>query len=365
VSYWWAVGAIPVFLYDNNTLAITHLKRWKDVPVEFFGLAWFASVVLLYYLAPPSKRDSVSACVFISAVPMVGLGMWSTFRGDLVSWPILVGTFGAVVILITSSIGDAPSLRSLIVRLQCDLLTLARSAYARALLLSVLAVTVSVAEIIRYNIQNITVEAASERAFRNWYSVQPHLVMPDLPEAGAIRVVVFTDYQCPACGTTIPQCEATIEAFHQKNTVPVELIAKDFPLERECNPAMTRDYHSAACEAAVAVRLVRKRLGDAAARDLGRWLYQSNNQLSAEVIWRKLAELDPDTDFSDKYDTFLKDVAADATYGWKLGVHATPTIFVNGIKLPAPILLERALRFEAERVGSTTANTIKDSIQRR
>ena len=45
----------------------------------------------------------------------------------------------------------------------------------------------------------------------------------------------------------------------------------------------------------------------------------------------------------------MRQVSADVLFGLQLGVEATPTLVVEGLKLPAVGYLETAIRFEREK----------------
>jgi protein-disulfide isomerase len=135
----------------------------------------------------------------------------------------------------------------------------------------------------------------------------------------AVTVVEFTDYQCPSCGRTQPIIEDVLKEFGDR----VRLVARDFPL----------DMHKNAEKAAEAAE---------AAREQGKyWEYTAvlfKNQEALEVpklkeyatqVGLDRAKFDQALDSGKFYDK----VARDLREGEKLGVNATPTIFVNGKRL--------------------------------
>jgi protein-disulfide isomerase len=144
---------------------------------------------------------------------------------------------------------------------------------------------------------------------------QPMKGNPNAP----VTIVEFTDYQCPSCGRTQPILEEVIKEYGDK----VRLVARDFPL----------DMHQNAEKAAEAAE---------AAREQGKyWEYTAvlfKNQEALEVpklktyatqIGLDRAKFDQALDSGKFYDKVQRDLRE----GEKLGVGATPTIFVNGKRL--------------------------------
>src|SRR5258705_1814118 len=69
---------------------------------------------------------------------------------------------------------------------------------------------------------------------------------------------------------------------------------------------------------------------------------------------RKVANV---TDFDAQYPKVLEQVKADAALGRQLNVQATPTFFVNGIKINGgfrPLFMEAVIEHEVEKTGATS-----------
>lgn len=144
---------------------------------------------------------------------------------------------------------------------------------------------------------------------------QPIKGNPNAP----ITIVEFTDYQCPSCGRTQPIIEDVIKEYGER----VRLVARDFPLE----------MHKNALKAAEA--------GEAAREQGKYWEYTAvlfKNQEALEVpklkeyatqVGLDRAKFDQALDTGKYYDKVQRDLRE----GEKLGVSATPTIFVNGKRL--------------------------------
>jgi protein-disulfide isomerase len=165
-----------------------------------------------------------------------------------------------------------------------------------------------------------------------WWDVQPKTAVPIPMDGTKVLVAIFSDYQCP-------HCRAAHEAYRSliaKYPAPdVRFVLKHFPLERECNGAITSDVHSASCEAAAAVVLARK-TGKAA--QMEDWLFANQESLTPSGVRVAAKDVGGIADFNGGYAEALKEVRADATLGGQLGVGSTPSLFVNNRKLPAGVV---------------------------
>ena len=186
--------------------------------------------------------------------------------------------------------------------------------------------------IIQY-LQQIEVRVA-ERAFveklRAAASIQVFLVVPespifsistsDQPSLGRaeapVTVIVFTDFQCPSCAAIHPALERLVKEYGDK----VRLVARDFPLSQ----------HVEAFKAAEAAE---------AAREQGKYweyvqlLMRNQSALSVDKLKKYASELAldrPRFDSALESGKFTETVQHDIEEGMRLGVEATPTVFING-----------------------------------
>lgn len=138
-------------------------------------------------------------------------------------------------------------------------------------------------------------------------------------QSASVTVVMFTDFQCPACSATHPVLEEVVKQYGAR----VRLVVRDFPL----------DMHPQARKAAEAAN---------AANAQGKFfdyinvLYKNQAALDVPSLKRYASELgldrarfDADLD-SGKYSA---EVARDVAEGKSYGITGTPTIFVNGVRL--------------------------------
>lgn len=140
------------------------------------------------------------------------------------------------------------------------------------------------------------------------------------PITAPVTVVMFSDFQCPACSRTHPVLTKVLGEFPGK----IRFVVRDFPLE---------NIHENAFGAALAAH---------AAKAQGKFFEYT------DVLYRNQEELDPaslrkyaaqlglnmkqfELDFSAEKTAaeVRKDIADGQTYG----VSGTPTIFINGVKV--------------------------------
>jgi protein-disulfide isomerase len=89
--------------------------------------------------------------------------------------------------------------------------------------------------------------------------------------------------------------------------------------------------HPAACEAAAAVVMARRK-GTADA--LVDWLFMHQDEMTPATVRKAAAEIGKVTDFDAQYQRALQEVKTDIALGASLGVSSTPSFFVNGRRLP-------------------------------
>lgn len=186
--------------------------------------------------------------------------------------------------------------------------------------------------IVRYMQQNEMRKA--ERAFveklRAAASIQTFLLAPESPvfsisthdqpslgnAAAPVTIIEFTDFQCSSCAATHPTIARLIKEYGDS----VRLVARDFPLSR----------HAEAFKAAEAAE---------AAREQGKYweyveiLLRNQTALAVPKLKEYASELALDRELFDKAldsGKFADTVHRDIEEGLRLGINATPTLFING-----------------------------------
>ena len=190
------------------------------------------------------------------------------------------------------------------------------------------------------------------QAFEAWLAAQPRIELT-LPASSGARVIVakFNDYQCPACRQAYIAYKSIQQKYDAQAPGQVAFLNVDYPLEAECN---TGGIHSAACEAAVAVRLAR---GRNRAAEMEEWLFDNQPGMTRDSVKQALADIAKVTDFDAQYATVLDEVRKDAQLGQKLQINGTPTFFINGIRIAStlrPAYFDAAIAWELKRTQAAT-----------
>jgi protein-disulfide isomerase len=165
-------------------------------------------------------------------------------------------------------------------------------------------------------------------AFQEWFRAQPRIELDIDESPRAVLLVLFVDYQCPACLSAEAILQEVVDRYQSARPGEVRLVFKDFPLDTTCNDSVPRDVHRAACDAAIAVRLAAKN-GHRAA--MVQWLGAHLEALTHESIRAGVTETVPSVDFEREYAGLLLDVERDTAQGAALGVRAVPTLFISGV----------------------------------
>jgi protein-disulfide isomerase len=139
------------------------------------------------------------------------------------------------------------------------------------------------------------------------------------PATAPVTVVMFTDFQCPACSATHPVLEQILKPYGQR----VRFVVRDFPLDQH-------QWSRKAAEAADAANAQGKFF------EYISILYKNQQALDVPSLKKYASDLgldrarfDADLD-SGKY---AAEVAHDVADGKSYTIGSTPTIFINGVRL--------------------------------
>jgi protein-disulfide isomerase len=169
-----------------------------------------------------------------------------------------------------------------------------------------------------------------------WFESQPRIA--EAPKGGpsAVAVVLFRDFQCPACRTFVDTMGEVLQRLGTEAN-RVDFSVKEFPLDVDCNPTVQRTVHPLACRAAAAHFLA----APAHRQGLADWLYRNQESLSEESVRWAATHLgriaNPDADYAKAQPALRQQ----AELGSRWGVKAVPTVFVNGV------IIEGSIRSEA------------------
>jgi len=343
----------------------------RGIPVALAGLVWFALVTLLVWAAgrgTATFRGNVGDYVFVLAT----LGLAAVFYLGYASFFVLktvcilcLATYVAVLgLFVLSGTVISQPMRTLPRRFLTDVRTLAGS--PRALTVAALFIAVSASAVVFFprDMLAAAAEAATRQStapattgltggqrseFETWYAQQPRVNLPVPGEAAKVLIVKFTDYQCPACAQTYFAYKGVLAKYDTTNPGAIRFVSLDFPLNPECNAAVSRLVHPASCAAAVAVRLAREHGRGPAMEE---WLYTNQSTMSPASIQAAAQEVGGVDDFQARYSATLVAVKTDAALGALNNVHSTPTFFINGVMLAGglpPQYFDQAIDYELRR----------------
>jgi uncharacterized membrane protein/protein-disulfide isomerase len=357
----------------NQTVSCqqAYLSRYGSafgVPVALYGVIWFGFVLVLAFLGaagPESVRESLPAYLFATATVGLAVILYMAYAAFFVLKAVCVlclATYAAVIgLFIVSGLSKSmPPMTTLPRRVFGDV----RALIARPALLSVVivflagavsaiaffpdeaALRTKAAE--RQTAQPVPADQQSE--FERFWDAQPRVNVP-VPNGGAtVLIVKFTDTQCPLCGIIYFGLRPVLAKYRAQFPGAVLMVVKDYPLQPECNPNVPRPLHTAACDAAVAVRLAKQRLrGDA----LEEYLYGHQTMMSPANVREWAAAIAGVQDLDLQYPRVIKDVKADIDLGHQLGVTGTPTFFINGVRLvpQSAEVVDLAIAYELKKAG--------------
>lgn len=147
-------------------------------------------------------------------------------------------------------------------------------------------------------------------------------------------VTIFTDFQCPHCACLAQKWKRVYSKSWQG---PLRVSLRHLPLSKACNAAVTSDLHPQACDAGYAAEAARLQGGDEAFWNMHDQLFSLQGRLG-KVPYAELAArvgLDGARLLSDMDSSAVKEsVAADVELASKLGVRSTPSVFLNGRRVP-------------------------------
>jgi protein-disulfide isomerase len=165
------------------------------------------------------------------------------------------------------------------------------------------------------------------------------------PAEAPVKIVEFSDFQCPYCS----RLSTTLEAVLGKYGKQVQLVYRHFPLN---------DIHPYAEKAAEA---------SLCAADQGHFwemhhlLFQSQNQLKDEDLKAMAARLSLDSEAFGRCLSSGKSsakITQDFNDGIRLGVGSTPALFINGRFLSGAVQLADISRIVDEEVQKKNSNSI-------
>jgi protein-disulfide isomerase/uncharacterized membrane protein len=152
-------------------------------------------------------------------------------------------------------------------------------------------------------------------------------------EAG-IRIVMFTDYQCPDCKLLEAQLTRLQQTAGIKDNLSVAI--RHFPVSTLCNSTIQENRHPDACYAAYASEAAAQLGGTSAFWTMHNWLFSKNGSFTREALTAQVQAMGLDTRafFSAMESDLTKSlIQEDIALAQRMGIAFTPMIFVNGVEL--------------------------------
>jgi protein-disulfide isomerase len=330
------------------------LGRLGSVPTVVLAVFWYGLVLLLYVVtrrAPRSELAYCRCCFALSLMPMAIAATWllkATGQGALYRAAAVAVLAPAVAIFVagalaqTELVSPGASGRSLAARLRSPWPLAATGAYLALAAVGIVSLHRIAAPASRWGDLDTP---AGRAAFLQWFATHRRVVDPSLPAEAQVTVVTFNDYQCPPCRRHHQELRPLIDRYRAAPPGQVRFVTRDFPLAARCNTYARVDVHPAACDAAVAARIARK------AQKLGlfeQWLFDHQEALSADTILAATERFGFRAEFVEEFEATLALVRAEADWAGLTGVDGTPTVQVNGVRLPEPSVRAIELAIEHE-----------------
>lgn len=181
-----------------------------------------------------------------------------------------------------------------------------------------------------HNVEAITVPVdSSGTPFADYSKGEP---------SAPVHIVEFADFECPMCRMTFPVMEEILHQYPGK----IYFTFKHYPLDNACNPTITRKFHDNSCYAAKFVRCAGEqgKYWEATAFVFTLPALDRHGQdpaLAREAIASGARDLEIDPagmaecmSSRRQDDAILRDISDAA----RVNLEGTPTVFVNGKKLP-------------------------------
>lgn len=192
----------------------------------------------------------------------------------------------------------------------------------------------------------------TDKDMREFDSADVQKLDMDAPAEGsaqaAIQAVEFSDFMCPFCRNLAQ----ALKGYVPQTQGRVAVYFKNYPLDKTCNPNVSRTIHDGACALAI---------GGICARQQGKF-WEYHDRVFAQPIEkatpadaRRLA-VEAGLDGA-KLDACVasseprKLLDAQIAEGVKVGVNGTPTVLLNGRKVPNLNLFAQMIDKESARLG--------------
>jgi len=297
-----------------------------NLPVSFFGLAWFLGLGIGWVSGGGSSR-CFKITVFIGVLASLGFAGVMLAIGSFCKWCALVHVCNVLFWLFCANI---------FCKKNCD--TRSGANKSGGVVWVFFVVFLVVFGVINNSIASKN-QQKSEENIKQMSSGDIDQSTLKLLEGGhrigskdaPIQVVMFTDYQCPDCKRIEGQLA---EVMNKRNDVSV--VVKHFPLNFDCNDTIGEfKLHGNACWAARAAEAASIVGGQAAWEKMHTWLFSQKGQFTDKDFASSLTALGFNSQEIINVmmgDKTLATVRENCLDGKALGVYFTPMVFINGVE---------------------------------
>jgi uncharacterized membrane protein/protein-disulfide isomerase len=349
-----------------TTVYMSRYSTFQGIPVAIFGALWFVVAGLLGIVGLRAKGAvGESAPGYLFVMSTVGLsvilylGYTSFFVLNAVCLLCLT-TYAAVIgLFLVSGAATSFPMTTLPTRAARDARVFVKSPVA--IVIALLFFAGAGTTLAWFPRESVTasgevvpppVSQDRQSEFLRFYQGQPRIPLVIPSDGAKVLIVKFNDFQCPACGQSYLQYKPIFAKYEADHPGDVKVVLKDYPLNVDCNNAISQTLHPSACDAAVAVRLSQAHGKMDAMED---YLYTHQPQMTPPMVRQAARDVGGVTDFDAKYASTIALVKGDIALGKQLGVRSTPTFFINGVKLEGgfpPQYIDQAIAYELSRAGS-------------
>jgi protein-disulfide isomerase len=167
------------------------------------------------------------------------------------------------------------------------------------------------------------------------YEAQPAIpALANAAPGARAELVVFVDYECQPC---FCKTGSLVAKLAETAGDRLAVTYRHYPLDASCNPAVKRSVHAHACAAAYAAEAARTLGGETAFTRMHEALFEHRQALDADQFTQLASSIGLDVDaFAEAMasEPVRQRVHADIALAREANVAGTPTLFLNGRKVP-------------------------------
>lgn len=319
-----SLGTIPLaglglLFYIYVLGALLYVRLAPDSVAETLALPAvlaLSSILLSLFLAYISFFQLHSLCIFCSSLYLVNILLWFVLKA-------LIGQGGPVKLIKRIPWGKSLAYFAVVFAIGGIILHTSHKQYAK--------------ELSPNDAKEYLAQFFAQAPYAIDVSGRPFWGNPD----AKIVIAEFSDMECPYCKVAAFNLKPILGDYKDK----VKLVFMNYPLDRNCNPAITRDMHLNACNAAYAAHCAGVQGKFWEYHDAAFERQPKFSQESLENIAKKLKLDVPAFQACIASEDTKKFVSSDIEQGTKSNVQGTPSVFIDG--RPFPNWISRQLMHQA------------------